>query len=91
MKDIRNLGTVALTIVGVILTAVIGLQVLSALFPTYSGAVKNISTNFSTTDWGDATATNISPIFGLVAALAGLIGIVGLVLLVVNLYHGRKE
>lgn len=84
--QISALGGMALTIVGIILAAVIGLQVINSLFPTYAGAVHGIADSFNNTTWGNGTANVISPIFGLLTALAGLIAIVGLVLLAVNLY-----
>jgi hypothetical protein len=84
--QITHVGVLALSIVGIILAAVIGLQVINSLFPTYASAVHGIADSFNNTTWGNGTANVISPIFGLLAALAGLIAIVGLVLLAVNLY-----
>lgn len=83
---ISGIGTLALTIVAVILAAVVGLRVIAALFPTYGESVRAIADGFNNTTWGDGTANVISPIFRLLVALAGLIAIVGLVLLAVNLH-----
>lgn len=75
---LSNIGVMALTVVGVIIGAVVSLLILAELMPTYSGAVANISDNFTSADWGDQTANSISPIFGLVVSLGGLFAIVGL-------------
>lgn len=82
--NISAVGTVALTIVGVILAAVIGLRVLAALMPTYTSSVGAIAENFTTADWGDPTANDISPIFALVVALGGLVGAAVLAIVLVT-------
>lgn len=85
--SIASVGTIALSVIGIILAAVIGLRVLAALFPTYTSSVASISENFTTADWGETTANDISPIFATVVALVGMIAVVGIVLLVM---HFRK-
>lgn len=79
--NLAGIGASALMVVGIVLGAVVSLLILAELMPTYSSAVGNISENFTTADWGDATANSISPIFGLVVAIGGLFAIVGLAFL----------
>lgn len=84
VSTIAGIGTAIMGIIVVIIVAVVGMRVIAALFPTYSGSVSNISENFTTADWGDTTANSISPIFALVVALVGLIALVGLVISTVS-------
>lgn len=83
--DLRHIQDVALTVTVVVVGAIVGLIVLATLFPTYGGSVKNLSTNFTNQDWGNATANSLGPIFGLLISLAGMFAIVGLVFLIVKL------
>src|SRR5687767_10961732 len=48
--NLGGIGSVALTVAAVIIGAVVSLVLLSALFPTYSGAVGNLSENVSAAD-----------------------------------------
>lgn len=73
-----NIGF-AITIAGVIVGAVVGLSVLSALAPTWFSSVSSLSDNFSTASTGDATADNIAnTVFPLIIALLGVFAIAGL-------------
>lgn len=83
--DLRHIQEVALTVTVVVVGAIVGLIVLATLFPTYGSSVKNLSTNFTAQDWGNATADSLGPIFGLLISLAGMFAIVGLVFLIVKL------
>lgn len=96
MRDFANVNlggliTVVFAIVGVILAAVLGLKIIAALAPTYAASVSDIADVFNTTDWGDQTATDISPIFAMVVGIAGLLGLVGLVFLSLNVYRSRRS
>ena len=86
-----HLGTIALTVVIVILGAYIAITVIASLLPTFASAVKNISGNFSTADWGNDTANSLGPIFGLIISLLGMFAIVGLVLYAMSFRSGRKD
>lgn len=69
----------ALTIVGVVIGAVVGLTVLAALAPTWFSATGDLVENFTTADVGDATANNIAnTVFPLVLGLLGVFAIAGL-------------
>lgn len=76
--NLANIGAFALSIAAIIIGAVVALILLSTLFPTYSGSVKNLSSNVTTADWGNPTANALGPVFGLLIALGGLFAIVGL-------------
>jgi hypothetical protein len=82
--DVGHLATIALTIVVVILGAYVAITVLASLIAPFASAVKNISANFTTADWGNTTANSLGPIFGLVISLLGMFAIVGLVLYSMN-------
>jgi hypothetical protein len=86
--NVSSIGTLALGIVVIIVGAVVGLIVLSTLFPTYSGAVANLSENVTTADWGNETANALGPVFGLLIALGGLFAIIGLAFLAYKLKRG---
>jgi hypothetical protein len=75
----------ALTIVGVIIGAVVGLAILAALVPTFFGSLADIGTVFTdaNTTTGNEDADALLPVFGLLIAFGGLFAIVGLALLVV--------
>jgi len=79
--------TFALTVIGVIIGAVVGISVLSALAPTWFSSITGIVSVFTSGNYttGDTTADGLMPIFGLVIAFAGLFALVGLVFLVVKL------
>lgn len=90
--DVGHALSLAVVVAVIIVGAVVALQVLSSLFPTYSGAVKNLSSNMTTADWGNTTANSLGPIFGLLISLAGIFAILGLVFIAVevkHLIHGR--
>lgn len=72
---------VALTVAAIIIGAVVAIIILATLFPTYSGAVGNLSTNFTNANWGNSTANSLSPVFGLLIALLGMFAIIGLAFL----------
>lgn len=76
--SLGSMGAVALGVASLIIGAVVSLILLSALFPSYSGAVGNLSENVTTSDWGNDTANSIAPVFGMLIALGGLFAIVGL-------------
>jgi hypothetical protein len=76
--SLSHIGAAALAVAAVIISAVVALILLSSLFPSYSGAVGNLSENVTNADWGDPTANSISPTFGMLIALGGLFAIVGL-------------
>lgn len=71
-----------LAVIGVVLAAVIGLLVLSALLPTLFSATASITENVTTGDVGNATANSLLSVFGLVVPLVIIVGIIGLVILV---------
>lgn len=76
----------ALTIAGVILGAVVSLNVLAALAPTWFTSTRSLTQNFTTADVGDATANNIAnTVFPLIIALIGVFAIAGLAFLVMKL------
>lgn len=77
----HDIGRYALVVAAVIIGAVVALTLISNLFPTYSGAVANISTNVSTANWGNSVANGLGPTFGLLVSLGGLFAILGLVFL----------
>lgn len=76
-----------LTILTVVITAVVGIAILAALFPTYLGSVADIVGAFNdpAATTNDTTADTLLPIFGLLVAFGGLFAIVGLVLMVVRI------
>lgn len=74
-----------LVIVAVIIGAVVGLQVLAALLPTYFSGLQSAVGTLSTSTTGNTSANALMSTFGLLAAFAGVFAIVGLVLLVVKL------
>lgn len=81
----------ALTIVGVIIGAVVGLAILAALVPTFFSSLADIGTVFTdaNTTTGNADADNLLPVFGLLIAFGGLFAIVGLALLVVSVKNKK--
>lgn len=83
--NISGIGGNALAVAGVIIGAVVGLLLISSLFPTYSSAVKNLSANMTSSDWGNTTANAIAPTFGMLIALGGLFAIVGVAFVAYNL------
>jgi hypothetical protein len=85
-----GIGALALTVAAVIVGAVVALILISTLFPTYAGAVKNLSQNVTTADFGNTTANSLGPVFGLLISLGGLFAIVGLAFVAYHLKpHGR--
>lgn len=73
-----NIGS-AITIAGVIVGAVVGLAVLSALAPTWFDATGDLAENFSSADVGDSTANQIAnDVFPLIIALLGVFAVAGL-------------
>lgn len=69
----------ALTVAGIIVGAVVGLAVLSALAPLWFDSVGDLSENFSTADTGSETANGIANnIFPLIIGLTGVFAIAGL-------------
>lgn len=79
-----NIGA-ALTIAGIIIGAVVGVQVIAALAGTWFTAIGDLSNTFDTADVNDTTANSLLPIFRLLVALGGVFAIVGAALLAVNL------
>lgn len=77
----QDVSTKALTVAGVIIGAVVAIVLIATLYPTYGGAVANLTENVTATDLGDSTANSLRPIFALIISLAGLFAIVGLVFL----------
>ena len=76
----------AITIAGLIVTAVVALNVLAALAPTWFDSTGDLAENFSTADVGDATANSIAnDVFPLIIALLGVFAIAGLAFLVFKL------
>lgn len=76
----------AITIAGVIVSAVVGLAVLAALAPTWFNSTGDLAENFSTADVGDSTANSIAnDIFPLIIALLGVFAIAGLAFAVMKL------
>lgn len=76
--SLGSIGTTAIGVAAVIVGAVVSLIILANLFPSYSGAVGNLSTNMSTADWGDDTANSLSPTFAMLISLGGLFAILAL-------------
>lgn len=73
-----NIGA-ALTLVGVIIGAVVGIQVLAALAPTWFDATGDLSENFTNADVGDPQANALANgVFPFIIALVGVFAIVGL-------------
>lgn len=69
----------ALTVAGIIVGAVVGLAVLSALAPLWFDSASDLSENFSTADVGDDTANSIAnDIFPLIIGLTAVFAIAGL-------------
>lgn len=89
--SLAGIGAIALSIVAVIISAVVGLVILSKLFPTYSGAAANLSTNMSSADWGDPTANSLGPVFAMVVSLGALFAVVGLVFGIYAVVKGRRS
>lgn len=89
-SGVYALGAIALTIIGVILGAVIGMKVISQLLPGYASDTKNVTENLTTADFGDATANSIADVFGMVVGIAAVVAIVGLVLLAVTLSRRKS-
>lgn len=89
MANLRNVGTYALAIVGIILGAYVGIQVVASLLPTWAGGVASISENFSTAEWGDATANSLGPVMALVISLVGMFALAGLVFVAIQLRGGK--
>lgn len=85
--SLQSIGTKALGIAAIVLGVVVGVVILSNLFPTYSGAVGNLSTAVSDADWGDATANSLGPVFALLVSLGGMFAIIGLAFAV---YSNKK-
>lgn len=75
----------ALGIAAVVIGAVVAIVLIATLYPTYGGAVANLTENVTSTDLGDSTANSLRPIFALIISLAGLFAIVGLVFLGMSL------
>lgn len=85
---------VLLAIPAAIILLTVITQIMAALLPTYAPAVNNLSTNFTTQNWGNATANSLGPIFGLITSLGGEfafigVGIIGIVFLFTAGRHGR--
>lgn len=71
-----------LAIVGVVIAAVVGLSILSALLPTLFDSTAAITENVTTGDVGNDTANTLLGVFGMVVPIVIILGIVGLVFLV---------
>ena len=69
-----------LTVAFVVIGAVIGIQILAALAPTFFTAVADLNQEFNTADVNDTTANSILPIFPTLLGLAGVVAIVVLAL-----------
>lgn len=76
--NLSSIGAAAIGVAAVIVGAVVALILMANLSDDYAGAVKNISDNVSTADWGDTTANGIAPTFGMLLSLGGLFALVGL-------------
>lgn len=73
-----NLGAF-LTLAGIVLAAVVGVILLSALAPTFFSALADLVGTFKTADVNDTTANTIANgIFPLLLALGGIFAIGGL-------------
>lgn len=75
-----ELGKGALVLVAVIIGAVVVIQIVAALFPTFFNSVAAINENLTTTSTGDDTADSLLPIFRILVGLGALFGIIGIVL-----------
>lgn len=75
----------ALIVAGVIIAAVVGVQVIAALAGTWFEGIANLTGAFDTATTGDATADSLLPIFRLLIALAGVFALVGAALLAVRI------
>ena len=76
----------ALSIAGLIVAAVVSLNVLAALAPTWFSSTKSLGDNFTNADVGDATANSIAnTVFPLIIGLLGVFAIAGLAFLVMKL------
>ena len=76
----------AMTVAGLIVTAVVGLNVLAALAPTWFSSTSDLAENFSTADVGDTTANSIAnDIFPMIIGLLGVFALAGLAFLAFKL------
>jgi len=66
------------TVIAVVILAVIIIQVLAKLAPTFIKAVADLVTAIETSSFNDTTADALRPIFGLLLALLGMLALVGL-------------
>lgn len=82
-KGALNLNS-ALVIIAVVIGALVGLQVLAALLPSYFTSVQSVVGTLNTATVGNTSANSLMPTFSLLAAFAAIFAIVGLVLLVVK-------
>lgn len=81
----EGMAGAAFTIAAVIVGAVVALILISTLFPTYAGAAKNLTTNVTNADFGNATTNGLLPVFALLISLGALFAIVGLAFLAYRL------
>lgn len=79
----------ALTIAFLIIGGVVALKILASVTPTYAESAASISENVSTADWGDDTANDIAPTFGMVLSLSALFGLVALAIGAVVVGHKK--
>lgn len=77
-------------VLGVVITAVLAIIILSALAPVYIPAVKNLSQNVSTGDFGNATANSLTGVFSLIISLFGLFALVGLAAVALVVHYKKK-
>lgn len=82
-----QIGQNALVVVGIVIGAVVLIILIATLFPTYSGAVKNLTSNVTNADFGNGTTNALLPVFALVISLGGLFAIVGLIFLAYHFKH----
>lgn len=88
--NITAVGVIALSIVAVILGAVVGMQVLASLYPTFGGAAGNLSENITTVDLNDPTANSLRPTIAMVVSIAAVLGILGIAVGIFALLKGNK-
>jgi hypothetical protein len=65
-----------LAIVGVVIAAVVGLSILSALLPTLFDSTAAITENVTTGDVGNDTANTLLGVFGIILGIVGLVFLV---------------
>lgn len=72
----------ALSVVGVVLSAVITLIIVARLMPQFVDSVADVNENLTSEEvtFGDETTDGIKPVFAIVVGLSALVGLVALII-----------